>query len=124
MSDYTLTKTRLFEGIWEGVVSADDLELPMPTIQATYLEQVLEKVVLTELDKGRWGLRIPIPASTLADGVQTILIRDAIADETLDVITLISGEALAGDIRSEMDLLRAELDMLKRAFRRHCLETM
>ncbi len=96
----------------------------MPTIQATYLEQVLEKVVLTELDKGRWGLRIPIPASTLADGVQTILIRDAIADETLDVITLISGEALAGDIRSEMDLLRAELDMLKRAFRRHCLETM
>ncbi len=124
MSDYTLTKTRLFEGIWEGVVSADDLELPMPTIQATYLEQVLEKVVLTELDKGRWGLRIPIPASTLADGVQTILIRDAIADETLDVITLISGEALAGDIRSEMDLLRAELDILKRAFRRHCLETM
>ncbi|GAA6208986.1 hypothetical protein NBRC116601_22790 [Cognatishimia sp. WU-CL00825] len=124
MNDYTLTKTRLFEGIWEGVVSASDLELPMPTIQATHLEQVLEKVVLSEMDKGQWGLRIPIPASTLADGVQTILIRDAIADETLEVITLISGEALAGDIRSEMDLLRAELDMLKRAFRRHCLETM
>jgi len=26
-------------------------------------------------------------------------------------------------MRVEMDLLRAELDMLKRAFRRHCLET-
>jgi hypothetical protein len=28
------------------------------------------------------------------------------------------------DLRAEVDLLRAELDMLKRAFRRHCLETM
>jgi hypothetical protein len=27
------------------------------------------------------------------------------------------------DLRAEVDLLRAELDMLKRAFRRHCLET-
>ena len=36
----------------------------------------------------------------------------------------LAGEALAHDIRAEIDLLRAELDMLKRAFRRHCLETM
>jgi hypothetical protein len=27
------------------------------------------------------------------------------------------------DIRAEVDLLRAELDLLKRAFRRHCSET-
>jgi hypothetical protein len=26
-------------------------------------------------------------------------------------------------LRAEVDLLRAELDMLKRAFRRHCVET-
>jgi hypothetical protein len=30
---------------------------------------------------------------------------------------------LAEDIRAEMDLLRAELDLLKQAFRRHCVET-
>lgn len=37
--------------------------------------------------------------------------------------TLITGVALGDDIRVEMELLRAELDMLKRAIRRHCVET-
>ena len=36
---------------------------------------------------------------------------------------MITGEPLGDDIRAEVELLRAELDMLKRAFRRHCLET-
>jgi outer membrane protein assembly factor BamA len=36
---------------------------------------------------------------------------------------LIAGEALGDDIRVEVELLRDELDMLKRAFRRHCVET-
>ena len=35
----------------------------------------------------------------------------------------IAGEAVSDDLRAEVELLRAELDMLKRAFRRHCLET-
>jgi hypothetical protein len=37
---------------------------------------------------------------------------------------IVTGEPLDDDIRAELDLLRAELEMLKRAFRRHCLETM
>ena len=41
----------------------------------------------------------------------------------LDSFALMSGDALSYDIRAEMTLLREELDMLKRAFRRHCLET-
>jgi hypothetical protein len=41
----------------------------------------------------------------------------------LEKFTLIAGDVLGDDIRAEVDLLRAELDMLKRAFRRHCVET-
>ena len=37
---------------------------------------------------------------------------------------LVAGDALAYDLRTEIALLREELDLLKRAFRRHCLETM
>ena len=37
--------------------------------------------------------------------------------------TIVTGVAMEDDVRAEIDLLRAELDMLKRAFRRHCLET-
>ena len=44
-------------------------------------------------------------------------------EEVLGSFTLIAGEALGDDLRAEVSLLRAELDMLKRAFRRHCLET-
>lgn len=55
--------------------------------------------------------------------MQTIIISDAVQDEQLATITLMAGEALGDDMRVEVDLLRAELDMLKRAFRRHSLET-
>ncbi len=124
MSAYTLTKTRLFEGIWEGVISTADADAPMPAIQVMHRDQALDNIHIAEHDTQSWSLRIPIPTTAIADGVQTFLINDTHSNETLDVITLIAGEALAGDIRSEIDLLRAELDMLKRAFRRHCLETM
>ena len=68
-------------------------------------------------------LRVPIPAELLSDGVQTFLIRDTDSGETLESFSILAGEALADDIRAEVELLREELDMLKRAFRRHCLET-
>ena len=51
------------------------------------------------------------------------MIIDADANVKLGDFTLIAGEPLADDLRAEVELLRAELDMLKRAFRRHCLET-
>ena len=38
-------------------------------------------------------------------------------------LALLAGEALSQDIRAEMALMRAELDLLKQAFRRHCRET-
>lgn len=124
MSTYSVSKTRLFEGVWEGIVSSEDKTADQPHLEASFQEKPLDNLKLVQVGDGRWTLRIPIPAHVLADGVQTILVRDTMAQETLDVITIISGEAIADDIRAEMDLLRAELDMLKRAFRRHCLETV
>ena len=38
--------------------------------------------------------------------------------------TVIAGVPLDEDVRAEISLLRAELDLLKRAFRRHCAETV
>ena len=72
---------------------------------------------------GRWTVRVPIPADLISDGVQSFVISDATTGTTLSSFAIIAGDALAEDIRAEMDLLRAELDLLKRAFRRHCVET-
>lgn len=125
MSNWTLTKTRLFEGIWEGVLTGEGEDARQPELAVTFLEKPVPGVEVKQDGAGkRWIVRIPIPTEAIADGVQTFLIADKTNGEQLNSITLISGEVLADDIRAEMDLLRAELDMLKRAFRRHCVETM
>ncbi len=91
----------------------------------TYLDDPIAGVeVKKDTTHRQWGLRVPIPADAIADGVQTLLVIEAASGRVLEKITIIAGEALADDIRAEVDLLRAELDMLKRAFRRHCVETM
>ena len=55
---------------------------------------------------------------------QRFLIRNRGTGETLAHFTIITGVPMEDDLRAEVDLLRAELDMLKRAFRRHCVETL
>ncbi|CUK15305.1 hypothetical protein PH7735_04030 [Shimia thalassica] len=124
MSVWTLNKTRLFEGVWEGELTRADGMTSEPSIEVTFMEHPVHGVQLKEDPaKNRWLVRIPIPSEAVADGVQTFLIVDKSTGGLLNKITMISGEVLADDIRAELDLLRAELDMLKRAFRRHCLET-
>jgi len=125
MSDVTLTKTRLFEGVWEGVLTYGGTGNFQPQIEVTHLQTPVGGVEVTEKpEENLWVVRVPIPAEMIADGVQTFLIRDKRSGETLNSFALLSGEALSYDIRAEVILLREELDMLKRAFRRHCLETM
>ena len=124
MSDHTLTKTHMRNGIWEGIItSTGDAE--RPDIAVLYLDQPVEKTELKQgPDNGQWTLRIPIPLHAIADGVQTFVVFDKADNSKLTHFTLIAGDPLADDMRTEIELLRAELDMLKRAFRRHCLETM
>ena len=126
MSDYSLAKTRIFAGIWEGVVSAQGDRATAPDIEVTHLGEPVQSVSLTarESDARVWDLRIAIPPELLSDGVQVFLICDKACGEKLGSFTILTGEPLEDDIRAETELLRAELDMLKRAFRRHCLETM
>ncbi|SEM70292.1 hypothetical protein SAMN05216227_1001144 [Pseudorhodobacter antarcticus] len=123
MSDVRLVKTRLRAGVWEGVLSGTNGQ---PALEVLHLEAHIAGVSVTEVADcpGTWAVRVPIPAEALSEGVQTFLIREAASGDKLAHFTIITGVVMEDDIRAEMDLLRAELDMLKRAFRRHCLETM
>ena len=103
MTKLVLTKTKMRQGIWEGVLTGAAAGM-LPSIRVTHQGNAVPHVTISVLEGGEGhALRIPVP-------------QDAIAD-------LMAGEALGDDLRVEVDLLRAELDMLKRAFRRHCLET-
>ena len=114
-----LTKTRLFQGVWEGVLTAKD----QPSLVATHLNKPMQGLEVTKTEEGKWSVRLPIPAEHIGDGMQTFIISDSKTGQSLASFAFLGGDALAEDIRAEVDLLRAELDMLKRAFRRHCVET-
>ena len=124
MPDVTLTKTHILEGAWRGILTRAGDDGWQPGIAVLHEGNRIDGVIVTPLEEGSWEIRVPIPVETISDGLQTFVITDAKSGEKLDTFALLAGEALAHDIRAEIDLLRAELDMLKRAFRRHCLETM
>jgi hypothetical protein len=122
-ADLTLTKTRIQAGVWEGVLTSTGEAVPQ--IAVTHLDQPVHSVSVSPLpgDPRAWAVRVAIPPDLLSEGVQTLVISDKANGARLSSFAIIAGEPLEDDIRAEVDLLRAELDMLKKAFRRHCVET-
>jgi hypothetical protein len=120
-SPLSLTQTRIVGGIWEGVLAGAGAT--PPALEARHLDRVLDGLTLSALPgtPAQFAVRLPIPAAVLAEGVQTVLVLAG--GDVLARITLVVGVPLEDDLRAEISLLRAELDLLKRAFRRHCAET-
>ena len=105
-------------GVWTGEL----VEGSAKNIQVLHNGHRLEGVELSPLpDRGSQHIKVPIPASAISDGVQTFVVQDE-TGHTLTQFTILAGDVLAQDLRAEVDLLRAELDLLKQAFRRHCGE--
>ena len=125
MSDMVLTKTRIQAGVYEGVLEAALPDGATPPVTAIFDNAPLEGLTVTAdpEDRGKWTVRLPIPAEMMTDGVQTFAFVHSETNALLDSFTIVTGEPLNDDLRAELDLLRAELDMLKKAFRRHCVET-
>ncbi len=122
MSEPALAGARIRAGRWEAELAAPGAAAP--EIEVWHQERKLDGVTLgPATGPGRWPVSVPIPAELLSDGVQTFVVRDGQSGARLGQFTIVTGVPLEDDIRAEVDLLRAELDMLKRAFRRHCLET-
>jgi len=119
MSEFQLSTGRIKKGVWNGFLTGGTSE---PQIEVLYRDAPVPDVFVQAADGG-WSVKVPIPTDAIAEGVQTFVIFDKISGATLGDFTLIAGEAMGDDIRAEIELLRAELDMLKRAFRRHCVET-
>ncbi len=122
MTDLTLTKTRLTAGRYEGVLSCAGTP---PAIEAVHLDRVLGTAEVIEMEShpGHHLVGFDLPPSLMSDGVQTVVLRSADDSAPLDTVTILAGEPLEQDIRAELQQVREELELLKRAFRRHCVET-
>ena len=122
MSRFTLTPIQMREGVWHGILKGNGPE--QPQVGVSLLNEALPDVALTVGDDANeWILTVPVPAHAIADGVHTFLVFDQEDETRLGQFSIIAGSAADADIRAEIELLRAELDMLKRAFRRHCVES-
>lgn len=120
-SAVSLTQTRIADGWWEGVLSGS--KEAAATVQAWHQDRQIEGVEVTTLDTkpAQYAVRVPIPAWILTEGLQTVVLR--VEDEVKATFTIVAGLPLDEDLRAEVSLLREELDLLKRAFRRHCAGT-
>lgn len=115
----TLTQTRIAQGVWEGVLSG---AAQPPALEALHNGKIFGGLTVTPVpdQPGSHAVRLVIPVTVLNEGVQTVLLRAG--GEVLASFTLIAGVPLEEDLRAEISLLRAELDLLKQAFRRHVAE--
>ncbi|KPQ18372.1 MAG: hypothetical protein HLUCCO18_01345 [Rhodobacteraceae bacterium HLUCCO18] len=117
MSEEKLVKVAFQAGRYEG-----ELHAPEDTgIEAVHDGRVIAAARLTHCEDGASGTRVSIdlPADIMSDGVQVVSLRSTVSGAVLDRITFLAGHILDDDIRAEITLLRDELEMLKRAFRRH-----
>lgn len=105
-------------GLWSGRLIA---EAPPGRVVLLHQGRVIAEAALTP-EEGGWMVSVSLPASVLTDGVQSLLLmaEDAQggASQQLDCLHLAAGTALDADIAAEIGLIRAELDLLKREFRR------
>lgn len=115
MSGLEVTPVHIKEGVWEGLVTGPETE---PRLEVTHLGKALTNITLSECGEGEgWRLRVPIPPEHLFDGAQTFLICDAESSDILASFTIICGSAVSHDVRADLAVLRAEVDMLKKVIR-------
>ena len=123
--DFTLTRSRIRNGQYEGVLAANGRHRTVPEIVLKLLgaEIGTAKLSANATDGGKWIVEAKIPAQAIGDGAQTVLFCARDTGEVLDTLVVVAGEALQEDVRAELSMLRAELELLKTAFRQHCAET-
>lgn len=110
-------------GVWSGNLIA--AEAPA-RVALVHLGEIVSVARLSE-GEGAWQVSVDLPTSFLSDGLHSlILIADSGQEGDpphpdavqLDRLNLMAGAPLEHELMAEIKLIRAELDLLKREFRR------
>jgi hypothetical protein len=117
---WTLTRLRLAAGTWEGRLTGPAGAEP-PALTATSDGADIGEPRLASEAPGQWKVTLILPASLMNDGTHTLAIGQRGGDP-LCLETLAFGDPLEADLRAELSALRTEVEVLKRALRRHLAE--
>ncbi|KGJ04855.1 hypothetical protein SAMN04487972_108149 [Paracoccus halophilus] len=111
-------------GIWQGVIARAE---PPGRLSLVHLGERIAEVLATPEGAGQWRIASAIPSGRLSDGVQTFLLLEDRGEgaaplqpgaRQLGKLTLAAGALLDDDLLAELDLMRSELDLVKRELRR------
>ncbi len=111
-----LEETQIRECHWEGILTGDTDENP-PKLIVICGDKHIGDPQVKAIENGAWSVQFAIPPENINGGTQTFFIGRP-EEEPLFSFTIGAGETPDGQLQAEVALLRAELDMLKRAFRR------
>lgn len=124
MSQLEVIPFRLDHGVWEGRLSQPEDTQDAPGLEARYRGDIIADLsVNPAYEPGAWDIKLTLPAAVLSDGVHSVVLIDRDSEQILYRIDIAAGQNISEELRSEVALLREELDMLKRSFRRHCRES-
>ena len=110
-----ITELRIIRGMCRGRLIAKGSDAPDIVFEAGDIAMPDTEI---SRDKEGWQFTQELPAALLSEGAQSVVISDAKSGVELKQFSLSVGEALADDLRAEVAQIRAELDLLKTAFRR------
>ena len=114
-----LDKIDFINGIWRGLLTVAQGSAS-PTLRVELNGALVEDTTITDgPSECEWIINIPIPRHAIGDGVYTYTIF--IDNDTVPIASfcMTAGRAMEYDLQAEVALLREELEILKRAFRRH-----
>lgn len=113
--DWTVTASTLEDGVWTLRLEGGTT---VPKIEVSHDHRSIRDVRV-ERDEGALIVTAELPREVLSDGLQSIHALDATNGTTLASLHVAAGRTVSRDMAAELSLLRDELDLLKKAFRRH-----
>lgn len=119
MDDWTVTASALERGVW--TLRLEGGSTP-PKIEVSHAHRAVPGV-RTETDGSAMTVTAELPREVLSDGLQSIHAVDKASGTTLASLHVAAGRMVSRDMTAELSLLRGELELLKKAFRRHLSES-
>ena len=106
-------------GCWNGALQGAGTP---PDLSVVHRGQVVARAALRDVGPGVWSVRADLPATVIGNGVNGLLLvagdPGSAGSQVLGGLTLVAGTVAGDDLLAEIAQLRAELEMLKREFRR------
>lgn len=105
-------------GCWTGALHSPT---PPGPLSVTHHGSVVAQATLRQAGPGIWAVAADLPPSVIDNGAHSLLL--VAGDTVLASLTLIAGTVAGDDLLAEVAQLRAELDLMKREFRRFAADS-